>query len=483
MKKLNEHQKKFFYLGVTLFISLSLVMIVSSYFTKAELIVNTILAIFRALTAVWIGLIIAYLANPIVMFFEKKIFLKIFGEKKKGMARALSVTCSILLLLTVLVGILVLVIPQLIDTLATLVKNFPTYWRKVEDIARNFANDHPTFGGKIMDFVNGAGDKLMDWLQNELLPNANILGTVTSGLMGAVGFIVDFFVGIIISIYLLCDKEHFLMQSKKLTASILPEKWYTRLMKACSETHHVFGEFITGKIIDSLLVGIVCFIFMMIVNIPYATLVSVLLAVCNLIPFFGQFIGIIPSFLLILVIDPVKALIWLVVIIVYMQIDANVISPKILGNSIGLGSFWILFSIIFFGGMFGVVGMLVGVPVFAMIYRFVTRFMDRHLRKKGLPTEAYVYAEAGPSYPDRKGRRKLDGSFEESKEAHVAEAGAEAAADSTDGTDDAADSTDGADDADSTDSSGESDDADSSDGADDVESTDSKDGTDNAADS
>ena len=117
--------------------------------------------------------------------------------------------------------------------------------------------------------------------------------------------------------------------------------------------------------------------------------------------------------------------------------------------------------------MFGVVGMLVGVPVFAMIYRFVTRFMDRHLRKKGLPTEAYVYAEAGPSYPDRKGRRKLDGSFEESKEAHVAEAGAEAAADSTDGTDDAADSTDGADDA-----------ADSKDGTDDA--ADSKDGTDDA---
>lgn len=443
MKKLNENQKKFFYLGLTLFISLSLVMIVSSYFTKAELIVNTVLAVFRALTSVWIGLIIAYLANPIVMFFDKKLFLKIFGEKKKGLARALSVTCAILLLLTVLVGILVLVIPQLIDTLATLVKNFPSYWSKVEGFARDFANDHPTFGGKVYEFVSGAGDKLMDWLQNDLLPNANILGTVTSGLMGAVGFIINFFVGIIISIYLLCDKEHFLMQSKKLTASILSEKWYTRLMRACSETHHVFGEFITGKIIDSLLVGIVCFVFMMIVDIPYATLVSVLLAVCNLIPFFGQFIGMIPSFLLILVIDPIKAIIWLVVIIIYMQIDANVISPKILGNSIGLGSFWILFSIIFFGGMFGVVGMLVGVPVFAMIYRLITRNMDKHLRKKGLPTEAYVYAEAGPTYPDRKGRRKLDGSIAESKSAHAASEASGGASDgASDGTSDGASESD-----------------------------------------
>ncbi|MBR6229296.1 MAG: AI-2E family transporter [Eubacterium sp.] len=422
MKRLNERQKRYFYIGLTLFISLSLVQIVASYFTKAELIANTILAIIGALTSVWIGLIIAYLTNPIMMFFEKKIFLKIFGEKKKGAARALSVTCSILLLLTILIGILVLVIPQLIETLSTLVKNFPTYWKNVEAFAQNFANDHPSIGGKVMEFVDGAGDKLMNWLQNDLLRNANILGTITSGLMGAVGFIINFFVGIIIAIYLLIDKENFLMQSKKFTASVFSEKWYTRIMTICSETHHVFGEFITGKIVDSILVGIVNFLFMTIVGIPYATLVSVLLAVCNLIPFFGQFIGIIPSFLLILVIDPMKAFIWLVVIIVYMQIDANVISPKILGNSIGLGSFWILFSIIFFGGMFGVVGMLVGVPVFAMIYRFVTKRMDRHLQKKGLPTEAYIYAEAGPTYPDRKNRRKLEGHF---GDLHKAEAAGE----------------------------------------------------------
>ena len=419
MKKLNERQKRFFYLGVTLFISLSLVMIVASYFTKAGVIVNSVLAIFRALTPVWIGVVISYLANPIVKFFDRKIFLKIFGQKRKGVARAFSVTCSILLLLTVVIGVLVLVIPQLIDTLATLVRNFPSYWDNVEEIAKNFAKDHPTFGDKILDFVNNSGDRLMDWLENDLLPNANILGAVTSGLMGAVGFIVDFFVGLIISIYLLCDKENFLMQTKKFSASILTEKWYTRIMSACSEAHHVFGEFITGKIIDSILVGVVTFLFMFLVDIPYATLVSVLLAICNLIPFFGQFIGIIPSFLLILVIDPVKAVIWLVVIIIYMQIDGNVISPKILGNSIGLGSFWILFSIILFGGLFGVVGMLIGVPVFAMIYRLVKRFMDKHLRKKGLPVEAYAYAASGPTYPDRAGRQKLDGSFKK-KEAENA---------------------------------------------------------------
>ncbi|MBO6108732.1 MAG: AI-2E family transporter [Eubacterium sp.] len=400
MKKFNERQKRYFYLGLTLFISFSLVMIVSSYFTKAEIIVTTIGSIFRALTSVWIGLVIAYLTNPIMMFFEKKVFSKIFKGKKEGLVRGLSVTISILLILAVLAGILILVIPQVIDTLATLVKSFPGYWDNVMNFVEKFAKDHPGIGGKILEFTNDAGNKLMDWLQNDLLPNVNIVGTVTNGLLNAAEVIVNFFVGIIISIYLLGDKENFLLQAKKLIATIFPKKWYRRILIGCSEAHHVFGEFITGKIMDSLLVGVVTFLFMWLADIPYATLVSVLLAVCNLIPFFGQFIGMIPSFLLIFVISPIKAIIWLIVIIIYMQIDGNVISPKILGNSIGLGSFWILFSIIFFGGMFGVIGMLIGVPVFALFYRAVRYYMDRHLRKKGLPTQAYAYAGDSDDYPE-----------------------------------------------------------------------------------
>ncbi|MCR5023027.1 MAG: AI-2E family transporter, partial [Lachnospiraceae bacterium] len=191
------------------------------------------------------------------------------------------------------------------------------------------------------------------------------------------------------------SKEKFLLQAKKILAAIFSKKNYKRIMSAAKETHHVFGEFISGKLVDSLVVGIAMFILMWLIGIPYAVLISVVLAVANLIPFFGQFIGIIPTALLVFVEDPVKGLIYVVVVVVYMQFDANVVSPKILGDSIGLGSFWILFSIILFGGLFGVWGMLIAVPVFAMIYRWCTRFTNRHLKKKGLPVEAFAYNSPG----------------------------------------------------------------------------------------
>ena len=193
----------------------------------------------------------------------------------------------------------------------------------------------------------------------------------------------------------LASKEKFLLQAKKILAAMFSKKNYKRIMSAAKETHHVFGEFISGKLVDSLVVGIAMFILMWLIGIPYAVLISVVLAVANLIPFFGQFIGIIPTALLVFVEDPVKGLIYVVVVVVYMQFDANVVSPKILGDSIGLGSFWILFSIILFGGLFGVWGMLIAVPVFAMIYRWCTRFTNRHLKKKGLPGEAFAYNSPG----------------------------------------------------------------------------------------
>ena len=312
MKKLTEKQKRYFYLGVTLFVSLSLVIIVSNFFTQAAVIFTLIGHIFGALASVWIGLIIAYLMNPIVKFFESKVFSKLLKGKHKGGARALSVLVSLILLLAVLIGLLVLVIPQLINTIVMLVKNAPAYYRTVQSWGRSLGESIPIIADPLNNFLDNGYDKLIHWLQNDLLPSANVLGTVTSSLMSAATVIVDFFVGVIISIYLLCDRENFIAQSKKLLAAIFSEKWYTRIMTIGSETHHVFGEFITGKLFDSLFVGIVTFLFMWIADIPYATLVAVLVAVCNLIPFFGQFIGIIPSALLILVIDPVKALIFVV---------------------------------------------------------------------------------------------------------------------------------------------------------------------------
>ena len=401
MKIMKDEYKRYRYWGVTIFLALAAVVLLNIVLGSAGIILKVLSTIVSALSSVWIGMIIAYLLSPVVRLMEEKLFIPLFCKMTKkdkkgvaGLARGISVTLSILLTLALIVGLLVLVIPQVVNSVVNLAKQAPGYGETIKGWFDKLLTDNPSLSG-MQGFLNEALDKLKHWLQNDLLQSANLLGTVTSGLMSAVGIVVDFFIGLIISIYLLASKEKFLLQAKKILAAIFSKKNYKRIMTAAKETHHVFGEFISGKLIDSLVVGIAMFILMWLIGIPYAVLISVVLAVANLIPFFGQFIGIIPTALLVFVEDPVKGLIYVVVVVVYMQFDANVVSPKILGDSIGLGSFWILFSIILFGGLFGVWGMLIAVPVFAMIYRWCTRFTNRHLKKKGLPVEAFAYNSPG----------------------------------------------------------------------------------------
>ena len=236
---------------------------------------------------------------------------------------------------------------------------------------------------------------MLDWLQNDLLPNSDkFLGAITDGVMDATSVLVDFFIGLIISIYLMAGKENFCAQAKKLIFAVLPAKRAGSVLSVLSETHGVFAKFISGKIIDSLIVGVLTFIIMNIAGIPYTILISVLIGVTNIIPFFGQYIGIIPSAVLVFIASPSKGVLFLVLIIILMQFDGNVLGPKILGDSIGLKSFWILFSILFFGSLFGVLGMICAVPVFAVIYRMVKRFCAGRLAKKQLPTETECYCKA-----------------------------------------------------------------------------------------
>ena len=411
MKIFNEEYKKYRLWGITLFLALSAVVILSSLITRVDVVFSAIGKVISALQAVWIGLIIAYLLSPVVNAMESKLFIPLFektiknNQKRiKGLARAISVALSVILGIAVIAVILMLVIPQVIDSIISLAKQLPGYYDEVMAAVNKFAYEHPQIGPTIQDFTENMYDKIAGWIQNDLLPQANLVGTVTDGLKSAVGVTINFFIGIIISIYLLSGKENFLLQARKLLAAIFTKKTYDRIMDFCSETHHVFGEFISGKIIDSLIVGVLTFILISIFGIPYAVLISVFIGVTNLIPFFGQYIGIIPTALLVFVESPVKGIIYLILIILLMQFDGNIMGPMILGDSIGLKSFWILFSIIFFGGLFGVWGMLVAVPVFAMIYRYISRFTNKHLKKKGLPTEAYAYAAPPKELPKKESK-------------------------------------------------------------------------------
>jgi len=195
-----------------------------------------------------------------------------------------------------------------------------------------------------------------------------------------------------IAIYLWGSKEKFIAQSKKVSYAYLPQKFVDRMILLLQEANKIFGGFISGKIIDSAIIGVLCYIGMLILNIPYALLISVIVGVTNVIPYFGPFIGAIPSILLLLMVDPVEAIWFGVFVLILQQIDGNIIGPKIIGESTGLSAIWVVFSVTIFGGIFGFVGMLLGVPLFAVIYSVLTRSVNERLAKKNLSVSTDYYA-------------------------------------------------------------------------------------------
>lgn len=203
----------------------------------------------------------------------------------------------------------------------------------------------------------------------------------------------NFFIGLIIALYLLVSKELFAGQGKKMIYALFEEETGNLLIKNIRFVHSTFGGFISGKLVDSLIIGMLCFIGMTLLNLPYPLLVSLIVGVTNIIPFFGPFIGAVPSIILILMVNPLQALYFGIFVFILQQFDGNILGPKILGDKTGLSSFWVIFSITIFGGYWGFIGMAIGVPVFAVIYAAWKAFISRSLQKKGLSTDTVEYLD------------------------------------------------------------------------------------------
>lgn len=404
MKKLNPKYNRYFYLGLTLFLVAVAAKVVEMLLVSFVGFGEVLSAINTALSPIYIGIIIAYLLSPLVNKADRYLFVplmdKIIKKNKKkaqGIARGLSVTAVLILALVVVFGLIMMVVPEVVNSISGLVSSMPSYYHNVVDWGDKVFKSNP-WAAKYFDNISESMYKnLLNWLENDLLPNSNkMLETLTSSVMDAANVMVDFFIGIIISIYLMAGKENFCAQGKKLMYAILPVKRVNAMLEVLGETHTIFAKFISGKIIDSLLVGVLTFIIMSIAGIPYTLLISVIIGITNIIPFFGQYIGIIPSAVLVFIASPIKGVLFLILIIILMQIDGNVLGPKILGDSIGLKSFWILFSILFFGSLFGLLGMVCAVPVFAVIYRMVKRWCHRRLEKKNIPAETEYFQKKIP---------------------------------------------------------------------------------------
>ena len=323
------------------------------------------------------GGVIAYLLKPVCNTAEN-FLRRLFPEKMHGFANGLAVAATILFGLLLVYALLMMIIPQLITSVTTLyytgranMGKFVTWVNHLQFVADNET---------LMEYVNKAyaaiSVDLDSWIKNTLMPSMqNIISGVGIGVLNVVTVFKNLIIGIIVAVYLLAARRKFVRQARLILYSIAKPRWADAIVTEVQYADKMFGGFINGKILDSAIIGLLCYLVCVIVKFPSALLVSVIIGVTNVIPFFGPFIGAVPATLLILIQNPIKALWFVLFILILQQLDGNIIGPKILGNTTGLSSFWVLFAILLFGGLWGFVGMIIGVPLFAVIYDVIKKLV------------------------------------------------------------------------------------------------------------
>ncbi len=359
--------------------------------------VSTVNSLMGMLRPFIVGFVMAYLLNAPLVFFEKKLLGFVDkGKPRPLLKRVLAVVLTWIAAAAVLVFFFWSVIPQVAASVEMLVRNIPGYLKAMAVFIQGAADYLQLDMTKVREIMN-------NWLSVE-----GLLGQVAGYMNDAIPFvynigmqvgggILDVFVGIIISVYLLCSKETLIAQVKKVMYALFRKPRVDRLIVVARESHRVFSGFISGKLLDSLIIGIMCFIGMSILRMDYALLISFVVGVTNVIPFFGPFFGAIPSCLILLIVDPWQALWFAIFVLALQQFDGNILGPKILGDSTGLPALWVMFAILVGGGLFGVVGMFIGVPTFAVIYWLMREYFGERLEKKGMPTDTDAYrVEKGP---------------------------------------------------------------------------------------
>lgn len=395
--------KKYLHWGITAF----LVIIASiSFFLilfRMDSVGRILSVIIDVLMPIIYGLCFAYLLIPVMNYIERSIVAGVMKLKEirhksvnrvrlKKFARMGSISLTLLLALFFVIALFSMIIPQILTSVTNLFESLPTYVSNMQAWMSQLLEDNPDLLKNVESIFESVSEYVQNWLKNDLLPQMNeLVKGLTSGVFGAINTVKNILIGIIISVYVMVSKDLFSAQAKRLCYAVLKPAHANTLIGATRKTHKTFGGFITGKLLDSLIIGLLCFIVMNLFNWPYALLISVIVGVTNIIPFFGPFIGAIPSAFLILLVDPKTCLYFVIFILILQQFDGNILGPKILGDSTGLSSFWVIFAILIGGGLFGFVGMLIGVPTFAVIYTFIRSMVEKRLEEKHFPkkTESY----------------------------------------------------------------------------------------------
>ena len=361
---------------------------------------KSIKGLVKILAPVIAGLVIAYVLLPVVEFVERRLLKSAWVTQSKNLTRTkrivrgISVACAMVFALGIIFILGYMVLPQLVTSIAQIIMRFPSYTRQVTQWFESLQYESQ-FSQDLQDLINQAMNYLQTWMQNDFYPQLRAgINTFTLSIMNVLQFFYNIIIGAIISIYVMMSTNTFTGQAKKIAYAVLKPDMANSLIEVVRHCNQIFGGFITGKLIDSAIIGVVCFICLNLIHMPYAMLVSVIVVVTNVIPFFGPYIGAIPSVILISLTDLKQGVIFLVFIIILQQIDGNILGPKILGNSTGLSPFWVVFAILVGGGVFGFPGMLLGVPVFAVIYYLIKTFVEYALYKKRMPLETQSYVKA-----------------------------------------------------------------------------------------
>ena len=383
-----EWNKKYTTIAIYAFLVISSSIIVYLMASQAEDLKIKFSGMIATMQPFIIGSAIAYIINFILNFYEKVVFeLKYLNKLNRKYRRGIGLLLSYLTAIIVISLFMQFVLPQLVDSIVGLANNIPQYVNDASHVITEISEKF-NLESKYMNMIVEKWNELLNYIITLLTNHIPVIGNFIMTLGSS---ILNVIIGIIVSIYILIDKEKFIALSRKITFSIFSQERSKRIVELARRSNDTFGKFLSGKILDSLIIGILTFIILTIFKMPYTLLISVVIGITNIIPFFGPFFGAIPSAIIILCVSPIKALWFIGIILVIQQIDGNIIGPKILGDSIGISAFWILFSLLIFAKFLGLIGMIIGVPIFAIIYSIIKENVERRLKAKGLPVETEKY--------------------------------------------------------------------------------------------
>ena len=399
-------QNPYFFAGVTAFLVIAAAILVFFAVFHFKGILSFLSTVNRILRPIYYGAVLAFLLLPIhraILRFLTGLTpdSRLSDRRNLSFLNAVAIILSLLFAALVIYILLAMVLPQVYESVVGLVQSIPGYFMTLQERLMEFLANNPDIQTAVMPYYNSVAVSVEEWLQSDLLPNlesvnsslswfqqeivprlTSMFSSVSAVFIALLMLAKDLLIAVIVSVYLLARKDIFSAQAKKIVYSVCETRWADLIVEEVRNAYRIMSGFINGKLLDSLIIGIIALVCCNLFNFPYPALLAVIIGVTNVIPFFGPFIGAIPGILILLIVSPIKALVFLILILCLQQFDGLILGPKILGNSTGLRPLWIIIAITVGGTVGGVLGMFLGVPIVAFLRYLMNRLIQHRLRKK-----------------------------------------------------------------------------------------------------